>query len=238
MFDKNIERKISGASTNSDPKGTLRSETYDDVYFSEDDGLAEARHVFIEGNNLPNAWKGKQRFVIAETGFGTGLNFLAAWKLFEETTEAWQKLNFISFERHQLDIEEITTILYPWADEIWPWVERLQPHYPMLVPGFHRLRLSERVNITLIFEDVNAAIPLLDAEVDAWFLDGFKPSSNPDMWTGTVFHNMARLSAPGATFATFTAAGGVRRGLESFGFDVQKVSGFGRKRDMLIGAKI
>ena len=105
----------------------------------------------------------------------------------------------------------------------------------MLMPGFHRVVLNDRVTLTLIFDDVNEAMPQLDARVDAWFLDGFKPSTNPDMWSDVVFENMNRLSHEGTRVSTFTAAGKVRRGLEAAGFTVEKTEGFGRKRDMLIG---
>lgn len=222
-------------------KGTRRSDKYDDVYFDEADGLAETRYVFLDSNNLPEAWKtipaDKRDFVIAETGFGTGLNFLAAWKLFEETAPAGKRLHFISFEKYPLDAEEIEAILLPWAEEFKDYFSRLKTHYPLLVPGFHRVHLSPYIKLTLIFDDVNVGLPQLEASVDAWFLDGFKPSSNPDMWSDLVFEHMARLSHETASFATFTSAGAVKRGLQSAGFTVRKVPGFGTKRDMLVGEK-
>lgn len=219
-------------------KGAPRSKQFDDVYFSADDGLAETQHVFLKGNNLPEAWQDKSRFVVAETGFGTGLNFLATWKLFEETAGKDQELHFISFEKHPLDGEEIVLYLQPWAEEFQAQLSLLQACYPLLAPGFHRIVLSNQVVLTLVFDGVNTAMHQLKADVDAWFLDGFKPSTNPDMWTDRVFQEMARLSHFGTTFATFTSAGDVRRGLEEAGFEVRKTSGFGRKRDMLIGGKL
>jgi len=218
------------------PKGAPKSKEFDDVYFSADDGLAETEHVFLDGNLLPRGWKGRERFVICETGFGTGLNFLAAWKRFGETTDSNQCLDFISFEKFPLDSEEIKLHLQPWAEFFKGYLSCMTQLYPPLIPGFHRLALSERVNLTLIFDDVNVAMSNLDARVDAWFLDGFKPSTNPDMWTDVVFQNMARLSHQGTRFATFTAAGKVRRGLEGVGFVVEKRPGFGRKRDMTVGS--
>lgn len=216
-------------------KGAPRSKQFDDVYFSADDGLAESEHVFLDGNRLPRKWQEQDRFVICETGFGTGLNFLAAWKRFEETTKPHQKLDFISFEKFPLDAEEIMLHLMPWAGFFEDYLNRLTSMYPLLAPGFHRVSLNERVTLTLVFDDVNVALPQLQARVDAWFLDGFKPSTNPDMWSDAVFSNMRRLSVQGTRFATFTAAGQVRRGLEGAGFDVEKVAGYGRKRDMSIG---
>lgn len=215
--------------------GVPRSKQFDDVYFSEDNGLEETRYVFLKGNNLPENWMGKERFVIAETGFGTGLNFLAAWKLFKETARPEQKLNFISFEKFPLDGEEILASLQRWSEEFSGYLEPLVEMYPLLIPGFHKIVLDEQVSLILIFDDVNDAIPQVEGAVDAWFLDGFKPSTNPDMWSDVVFEHMARLSRDGTTFATFTAAGGVRRGLGTHGFEVKKVPGFGSKRDMSIG---
>ncbi|MEM6780529.1 MAG: bifunctional tRNA (5-methylaminomethyl-2-thiouridine)(34)-methyltransferase MnmD/FAD-dependent 5-carboxymethylaminomethyl-2-thiouridine(34) oxidoreductase MnmC [Pseudomonadota bacterium] len=217
-------------------KGAPVSKHFDDVYFSADNGLAETHHVFIEGNALPTAWQGVERFVIGETGLGTGLNFLAAWKLFEETADQNAQLHFVSFEKFPLGADDIRQALMPFADELGDYIDRFLEAYPILIPGFHRVSVSDRVFLTLIFDDINEAIPQLDAAVDCWFLDGFTPAKNPEMWTDTVFENMARLSASGASFATFTAAGDVKRGLQAAGFEVQKADGYGRKRDMLIGA--
>lgn len=217
------------------PKGSPKSKEFDDVYFSADDGLAESEYVFLDGNRLPRKWQEQDRFVICETGFGTGLNFLAAWKRFEETTKPHQKLDFISFEKYPLDVEEIALHLQPWQEFFNSHLRQLIKKYPPLIPGFHRIVLTDRITLTLIFDDVNIAIPKLCADVDAWFLDGFKPSTNPEMWTDTVFQNMARLSHCRTRVSTFTAAGKVRKGLEGAGFEVEKMQGFGRKRDMTIG---
>lgn len=212
-----------------------KSKQFDDVYFSVEDGLAETHHVFLDGNDLPDAWSGQARFVICETGFGTGLNFLSAWKLFEESADTDQKLDFISVEKYPLEGDFIQASLAHWSDVFEGRLEHLVEHYPMRVPGFHRIQITDRVTLTLIFDDINHALPVLDARVNCWFLDGFKPSSNPDMWSDILFREMARLSLSEASFATFTAAGDVKRGLQGAGFDVQKVTGFGRKREMLIG---
>ncbi len=225
------------SSTMSDlsPVGPPKSQEFDDLYFSADDGLAESRFVFLDRNNLPQNWLEKEKFVVCETGFGTGLNFLTAWKLFEETTKSPQSLNFISFEKYPLDCQKIAAYLEPWEAFFENRLQDLVAHYPPKIPGFHRIIFNERVTLTLIFEDVNEAIPTLVADVDAWFLDGFKPSTNPDMWSETVIENMARLSHKGSSLATFTAAGKVRRDLIAAGFEIDKVAGFGRKRDMIVG---
>lgn len=220
-------------------KGAPRSDQFDDIYFSAEDGLAETKHVFLDGNGLPEAWetKGqdKKAFTICETGFGTGLNFLSAWKLFEETANPDQTLDFISFEKYPLTPEAIRAALSPWAEFFGDRIDILCAEYPLRIAGFHRIKISSQITLTLIFDDVNDAIPQLMASVDCWFLDGFTPAKNPDMWSETLFQNMARLSNHGTTFSTFTAAGDVRRGLSRAGFSVEKQKGFGRKRDMIIG---
>ncbi len=217
----------------------IYSSEFDDVYFSAEDGLAETRYVFLKGNDLAERWQGQAmndtRFVICETGFGTGLNFLATWKLFQETAASDMALDFISFEKYPLSREEISEALAPWKGEIASQLTQMLDVYPIGIPGFHRMQLSERVSLTLIIDDVNIAMGQLEASVDAWFLDGFNPAKNPQMWSEEVFSQMARLSAPEATFATFTAAGAVKRGLQEAGFEVEKIDGFGTKRDMLIG---
>ncbi len=246
----------------------LRSKQFDDVYFSGENGLAETRHVFQAGNNLPQAWQGREEFTIAETGFGTGLNFLAVWKLWADTpvSERPQRLNFISWEKYPLSVDEIRTALEPWAGEFDGMLEGFLGAYAScrhgeepqamkqsinrfalhdgLLRGFAPRNDGEKrkagddagsVTLTLIFGDVNEEMPKTQARVDGWFLDGFRPATNPEMWSETVFREMARMSAPGASFATFTAAGFVRRGLEAAGFTVRKARGYGRKREMLVG---
>lgn len=216
-------------------KGAPRSDQFDDIYFSAENGLEETRHVFLQGNHLPENWQGKERFTIGETGFGTGLNFLSAWKLFDETADLSQELDFVSVEKFPLTPDEIKKALAPWADYFGRRIDDMLALYPIRVAGFHRLKVSSNVTLTLIFDDVNEALPKLSASIDCWFLDGFTPAKNPDMWTEKVFQEMARLSSPSATYATFTAASDVRRGLEAAGFSVAKQEGFGRKRDMIAG---
>lgn len=197
--------------------------------------MAESEFVFLGGNNLPQDWQETNRFVIGELGFGTGLNFLNSWKLFEETTQPPQSLDFISFEKYPLTAPEIARHLQPYQDVFEGRLQTLLTQYPLIIPGFHRLVLNQRITLTLIFDDVNAAIPKLLAPVDAWFLDGFKPATNPDMWRRTLFDHLARLSHNGTRLATYTAAGQVRRDLAAAGFVIEKVPGYGRKRHMTIG---
>jgi len=217
-------------------KGAPRSKEFDDVYFSAADGLAETRYVFLEKNNLPTAFGGHERFTIFETGFGTGLNFLAAWKLFEERAEEGLTLHFISVEKYPLGGDVIEEYLQPFAYEFPEHLQKLIELYPKrLDRGRYEITLNNNVHLSLIIGDVNEVMADVTDPVDCWFLDGFKPSSNPEMWSETLFVNMARLSKTGASLATFTAAGFVKRGLRDVGFSVQKVRGFGTKRDMLIG---
>jgi len=210
-----------------------RSKEFDDVYFSAEDGLAETRHVFLSGCGLPDAWSGQDEFVIGETGFGTGLNFLAVWKLFEETSTPEQKLHFISVEKYPLLASDIDEALSHWG-ELDDYRTQLVDAYPENPSGVFEHDYG-RVKLTIYFEDVVEGLKKADIPVDAWFLDGFRPSTNPEMWNDSVFEQIARLSKSGTRFATFTSAGFVRRGLEAVGFEVSKVPGFGRKREMSVG---
>lgn len=208
---------------------------FQDGYFSEEDGLAETRHVFLGGIGAPEIWTDRPDFVICETGFGTGLNFLATWALWRETAPANARLHYISIEKYPLSRSELTRALGAWP-ELGHLTSQLTAAYPPAHPGFHRVRFEDgRVSLTLLFGDVADVISELNARVDAWYLDGFAPSQNSDMWSEHLFRQMARLSADRARVATFTVAGAVRRGLAAAGFTVEKVKGFGRKRECLSG---
>jgi len=215
-------------------KGAPRSAQFDDVYFSAEDGLAETRHVFLAGNGLPESWADLQDIVIAETGFGTGLNFLAVWQMFEECAGSNQSLHFVSVEKYPLSVDEIRDALSCW-EELSPLAEKLCGVYGGICGEGGTVRLTERVSLSLYIGDVNEVLPGLEITPHFWFLDGFRPSTNPEMWSDIVFENMGRLSAPGTRFATFTSAGFVRRGLKAVGFGVQKIPGYGRKREMAVG---
>ncbi len=210
-----------------------RSKIFNDVYFSAEDGLAETHHVFLIGNNLPQAWEETQSFTIGETGFGTGLNFLAAWKLFDEYARAGQALHFISVEKYPITAVEIGNALSHWP-QLQDYTGQLVNAYPDNPSGVFDHNFG-KIRLTVFFDDVIAGLARIEPPVDCWFLDGFRPASNPDMWSDEVFAQMTRLSRAGTTFATFTSAGFVRRGLSAAGFDVRKVRGFGRKREMSVG---
>jgi len=211
----------------------IRSQEFDDVYFSAEDGLAETRHVFLDGNGLPGAFAGHDVFVVGETGFGTGLNFLAVWDLFLKAGRAGQTLHFISVEKFPLSKVQIDEAMAHWP-ELDGLRSQLVDVYPDAPGGVFEYNF-ENVTLTLYFGDVVDGFAACNICVDAWFLDGFRPSSNPEMWSDAVFAQVARLSREGASFATFTSAGFVRRGLSAVGFDVSKVPGFGRKRGMSVG---
>ncbi|WP_110689152.1 bifunctional tRNA (5-methylaminomethyl-2-thiouridine)(34)-methyltransferase MnmD/FAD-dependent 5-carboxymethylaminomethyl-2-thiouridine(34) oxidoreductase MnmC [Salinicola endophyticus] len=213
------------------------STRYDDVYFSRDNGRAETQFVFLDNNDLPRrfrTWDTARPFVIGETGCGTGLNLLCAWACFEQHAPAAARLHLISTEKHPLSREALQRVWQSWPD-FATRAQALIAQWPQPVPGVHRLRLSPRVTLDLHFGDAAACLARLDGQVDAWFLDGFAPAKNPDMWQPALFAALASASRPGATFATFTCAGLVRRGLAAEGFRWRKVPGFGRKREMLRG---
>lgn len=213
------------------------STAFDDVYFSRHDGRAETEHVFIAANDLPRRfreWRHARPFVIGETGFGTGLNMLCAWQRFEAEAPAEARLHLVSTEKFPLTREDLARALAAWPD-LAPKAERLVDQWPEPVSGVHRLRLASRVVLDLHFGDTSERLALLDGQVDAWFLDGFAPAKNPEMWHPDLFAAMAARSRPGATFATFTCAGAVKRGLAAAGFTWRKVPGYGRKREMLAG---
>lgn len=218
--------------------GSPRSEHFDDIYFAVENGLEETKHVFLAGNGLPERWSGRSRFTIAETGFGTGLNFIAAWQAFEQTSSPQQMLQYVSVEKYPLSRQQIQEYLSVWNAEIGEYLNRLVELYPLRVTGWHSIQVSSKVSLLLIFDDANRALPEITGAVDAWFLDGHAPAKNPDMWSDIVFSEIGRLSSPGATCATFTAAGIVKRGLASAGFKVDKARGYGRKRDMIIAHRV
>ncbi|MDC8830634.1 bifunctional tRNA (5-methylaminomethyl-2-thiouridine)(34)-methyltransferase MnmD/FAD-dependent 5-carboxymethylaminomethyl-2-thiouridine(34) oxidoreductase MnmC [Alteromonas gilva] len=226
--------------------GTPVADSFDDVYFSNDSGIDETRHVFIDGNDITQRWQAWQQphFVIAETGFGTGLNCLITMALFKQFRAAnpshpLKRLFIVTTEKYPINASDLQQALAVFP-AVGPQVNKLIELYPAPLPGCHRLAFSEwHTTIDLWLGDIHDLLPQWHCPhnglVDAWFLDGFAPSKNPDMWSDTLFTQMARLSKPGATFATFTAAGIVKRGLKAAGFSITKRKGFGRKRDMLTG---
>lgn len=218
------------------------SEQFDDFYFNTAGGLQEVEYTFIQPNRLAKRFaetKSEQVFRIAETGFGSGLNFLATAQHWLATASIGAQLHFISFEKHPMTLADLSQAhqAYP---ELKQAADALQAGYPFLMPGWRDVWMFEgRVRLTLWFGDVLKGLPECDAtlgsQVDAWFLDGFSPSKNPEMWQPGLFKQMSRLSHAQTTFSTFTSASAVRRGLQAAGFAVQKANGFGKKREMCFG---
>ena len=223
------------------------SPVYDDVYHAQAGAWAQARHVFLGGNGLPERWRGRDHFVILETGFGLGNNFLATWAAWRADPARPTRLTFISIEKHPLRLADLQRVHAQRpadgdADEARALAHRLCEHWPPATPGLHPIDFDEpdlpgapaRSGVTLLLAlgDIADMLPALMARVDAFYLDGFAPAKNPDMWDEGLLARLDRLAAPGATAATWSAARGVRDGLTRAGFVVDKVPGFGGKRDM------
>jgi tRNA 5-methylaminomethyl-2-thiouridine biosynthesis bifunctional protein len=216
---------------------TPYSEAFADVYHSVAGGPAQAQHVFLAGNGLPQRWAGRERFVILETGFGLGINFLTTWQAWRQDPARCRTLHFVSIEKHPFALEDLKAILSRYeglAEESAALLAR----WPLLVPGTHRLEFDGgRVVLTLHFADVKVARELRLA-ADAFYLDGFSPAKNPDMWAPALMRSLSRLAARGATAATWSVAGEVRRSLEATGFAVEKRKGFGSKGEMLVATTL
>ncbi len=207
--------------------GTPISSLFDDPYFSLADGLAETRHVFLAGNDLPRRFR--NGFSIAELGFGTGLNLLA-------TAIAWRgaqvdgRLSYTSFEAFPMpgdDMARALAVFPELADEVGPLLTAWEA-------GERRFTLGP-VDVEVIVGDARVTLPGWTDRADAWFLDGFSPAKNPELWTGDLMADVASHTRPKGTFATYTAAGFVRRGLQAAGFQVERAKGYGHKRHMSRG---
>ena len=211
---------------------------FDDIYFSPDDGIAETKHVFINGNRIIERFSAlmpQQIFTIAETGFGTGLNFLTTAQEFLNHAPQTAELIYYSVEKYPLSTTDIKAALSKWRSHFEIPFDALLNKYPMRVGGWHKLEISPRLTLVLIFDEALTAFQNLPHTIDAFYLDGFAPSKNPEMWTDRLFQAMAEKSHSGTTCSSFTAAGSVKRGLSEAGFHIEKTSGFGRKRDMITG---
>lgn len=264
--NSNTASNINQANISWDEAGQPKSQEFDDFYFNTDSGIDESRYVFIQPSQLQTRWQqrledlkdeenleGQGSFTLVETGFGTGLNFLLTWLEWQQfcvdntcdsQTQSGdsqnqiipQHLHYISIEKTPLDKQQIAKALALFPT-LKPLVDQLIAEYPLLIKGFHSLQFKDQnLTLTLIFDDVSEALPQLNGPIDAWYLDGFAPAKNPGMWTDELYRSMARLSKEHTTLATFTAAGDVRRGLMGAGFKLNKVPGFGMKREMMHGS--
>ncbi|MFJ4433583.1 bifunctional tRNA (5-methylaminomethyl-2-thiouridine)(34)-methyltransferase MnmD/FAD-dependent 5-carboxymethylaminomethyl-2-thiouridine(34) oxidoreductase MnmC [Pseudomonas sp. NPDC089395] len=221
-----------------DDQGRPHSRHYDDVYFSKNEGTEETRYVFLEQTRLrqrctelaPHAC-----LVIGETGFGTGMNFFCAWQLFAEHAPDDARLHFVSVEKYPLGADDMARAVRLWP-ELAAFTEPFLKQYVAVHAGFQQFTFDQgRVTLTLLIGDVLEQLPQLDACIDVWFLDGFAPAKNPDMWTPALFAQLARLSRAGTALGTFTTTGWVRRGLIEAGFTMKKVPGLGKKWEVMSG---
>lgn len=202
---------------------------FDDPYFSITNGLEETRYVFLSGNDLPNRFvKG---FHIAELGFGTGLNLLAAWQSWLAAGMTTQ-LHFTSFEAYPMRLEDMRRSLSSWP-ELLELSEVMLTH---LQDGF--AIETSTLKAQIIIGDARSTLPKTTLMADAWFLDGFSPAKNPELWGEKLLMDVGQHTNQGGTFATYTAAGFVRNALRDAGFEVERTKGFGRKRHMSLGKRL
>ncbi len=210
--------------------GIPYSATYQDCYFSASGGPGQARHVFLGGNDLPARWQGRD-CVILETGFGLGLNFLCTWQAWDAAPG--RRLHYVAIEKHPFVLADLRRLHERWP-QLAPFAARLQEQWPPLLPGLNRLDFGD-VILTLAFGDIADVLPRLSLAADAFYLDGFAPAKNPEMWSDAVFAELCRLAAPGATLATWSVQEDMLFRLSRHGFLLEKRPGFGTKRYMLAG---
>jgi tRNA 5-methylaminomethyl-2-thiouridine biosynthesis bifunctional protein len=213
------------------------SSIFDDIYFSSNEGVLESDYVFLQGNKLPERFAEAKNFVIAELGFGSGLNFHLTQKLWQkrwlEKTSSKAHLTYISIEKHPIKIIDLRRI-YEQLGFIPEWLHA----YPLPIYGVYNIHIAHNITLCLMFMAANEALQQVqDLSIDAWFLDGFAPAKNPQMWSEDIIANVARTMKAGGSFATFTAASAVRNALVSNGLCVEKIKGYGKKRHMLVGHK-
>ncbi len=224
---------IENASVKWDENDLPLSTRFNDHYYSRHDGRAETRHVFLAGNGLPERWADRETFVIGELGFGTGLNFLETWFCWRQHRRPEQHLLFQSVEAFPLSTDDVARALSRWP-ELEELAETLLGVWGVQTgPVFLDKQTTFRCFLGLAHEK----LPQFQ-ETDAWFLDGFAPAKNPDLWSAPLMNAVADKTVRGGTFASYTAAGWVRRNLHEAGFIVEKRSGFGTKRDMIAGVKL
>lgn len=210
---------------------------FNDVYFNSESGLQETEYVFVEHNQLKQRFKALKNthFTIIETGFGTGLNFLAVAAHWLALSKPSAQLHYISIEKFPLSPADFFNAVQIMSQ--LPSISNpLIAQYENLNTGFNCFKFAHNIELQLHIGDINDVLPTINQPADAWLLDGFAPAKNAEMWSQQVFTEVARLSKAGTTFATFTSAGEVKRGLQSVGFNVQKCAGFGKKREMLSGS--
>lgn len=212
------------------------STAFGDHFYCREDGRAECGHVFLAGNGLPGRWTGSSRFVIGELGFGTGLNFCETWRVWKEHRPAGAQLHFTSFELYPMGRDDIAKALGRWP-EIAAETQALVERWPDHLAGTIDIAFDETLRLTVVCGAALDSVSASTEVFDAWFLDGFAPSRNGAMWSSELMTAVHDHTAPGGTFATYAAAGFVRRNLVAAGFAVDRRPGFAGKREMLCGRK-
>lgn len=218
--------------------GTPFSPRYDDVYHGVSGAFAQAEGVFLHGNGLPERWQKRRIFTVVETGFGMGINFLATWAAWRDDPARCERLHFVSVEKHPFTRDDLRSALEASVGDsaAAPLAHQLADAWPMLVPGTHRLEFEGgRVTLTLAFGDAIDVLPKMWMRADAMYLDGFAPAKNPELWSPPIFKALTRFAGEGATFATWSSAGDVKRALEQNGFEFHKMPGKGGKWATLAG---
>lgn len=213
------------------------SSRFGDHFYCRADGRLECAHVFIGGNGLPDRWRIEGPFRIGELGFGTGLNFCETWRQWRQTRLPGGHLHFTSFELFPMEADEIDRALSRWP-EIDAERQALCALWPQSPQGTVTLALDPQTTLTVICAPALDGLATGDEALDAFYLDGFAPSRNPDMWSEELMRQVFARTADGGTFATYAAAGFVRRNLVAAGFAVERPPGFAGKREMLRGAKL
>lgn len=212
------------------------SQQYGDHFYCREDGRLECGHVFLAGNGLPGRWADRSDFRIGELGFGTGLNFCETWRQWKLVRRPGTALHFISFELYPMKREEIDRALGRWP-EIRAEREALVAAWPDQPAGTVEIDADDQTRLTVVCGPALESVTAAEGGYNAWFLDGFAPSRNPDMWSLELMQALHDRTVPGGSFATYAAAGFVRRNLAAAGFAVERRPGFGGKREMLCGTK-
>lgn len=212
------------------------STAFGDHFYCQTDGRLECGHVFLAGNGLPDRWRDAQTFTIGELGFGTGLNACETWRQWKEHRLPAAHLHFVSFELFPMQAEEINRALSRWP-EIDAERQALVSLWPSIPSGVVRLDLDEQTRLSVICGDAFENLSASPLSFDAWFLDGFAPSRNSAMWSAELMQRVHETTKPGGSFATYAAAGFVRRNLVAAGFNLERRPGFAGKREMLCGTR-
>lgn len=213
------------------------STAFGDHFYCQTDGRLECGHVFLAGNGLPERWSDAQDFHIGELGFGTGLNAMETWRQWKIHRKSGQHLTFISFELYPMQAEEIDRALTRWPD-IDAERQRLVSLWPQNRQGQIALELDDQTRLIVVCGDALTSLMDWQQPFDAWYLDGFAPARNGAMWSVELMTRLYQLTNPGGRFATYAAAGFVRRNLQAAGFQVERRKGFAGKREMLCGARL